>query len=176
MISSVSISGVLDVLILLVSILITVIAHEAVHLIILRLIGIKNIEVRPTMIGFIPAVTINIHDRIPRRKFLVVSLSPLLLLSLFMIALSLIVNDRLILTMISTIFAMNITGSAGDIIISLLVLSSSKDSLLYDKEGKLIIYGEWRDISRYLKRSIRLIFIFVLIYLIANFKVEVVVE
>jgi len=123
------------------AVVLTVVAHEGTHAVVAKFLGAGKIKAGIFRYGAYVAV----EDPLPRDKWVIVALAPLIISPIALVLARFsggIFRDASILTSI-----INFVGSSGDMVLVLLSLTTSRDTLIRD-DGTAIVYrGKCPDMS-----------------------------
>jgi len=112
--------------------------HELVHGVFFWRLAGKRPEFNLKALGFYVASPSDVYY--PRNKYLTVGIAPLILLTIIGLLLIVVVPAFFIPFLIFFV-AFNAAGSAGDLIMIVLLLSYSPDTMMQDVGSSVIIYG-----------------------------------
>jgi hypothetical protein len=126
---------------LLAVIIVTIVLHEAVHGLMFTIMGNKP-RFGFRMIGrFFPVVYATSSVPLPRNRYLLIALSPFLVITAICFGVSIIIAPMEIVLLALLAMALNISGSIGDLICSRNILRYDRDTMFEDIQDGFILYS-----------------------------------
>lgn len=155
---------------IMVPLVLTVIVHELIHIVSAIMLGYKA-KIGYGRVKFTPVFYVRIKDRIMKKHYITITLTPLIVFSTITIVLALIIPNMLAKEILSVMFIMNMAGSSGDIILTLSAIKIDKKALIEDY-GTLIVSNKPvpKPYNRTIGLILKIITIMLLILIAAQLK------
>ena len=142
---SVTMTGLWDLVILLVGIAAVLVLHEAVHGILFRVFGGRT-RFGAKLLGRIMPVLYATSDvRMPRDQYLVVCLGPFVIISLGLLLVGILVDGDGTALLALMLMAVNTGGSMGDMVVSHKLRMHSPTTLFQDREDGFLWWSSRTD-------------------------------
>jgi|GEM_PF-2751123 len=127
---------------LIIGIILTVILHEGVHAIVLKMFGAKSIGIGFKVLKYgLPIFYVKSNAQIPRNRWIIVALAPLIL-SPILVVIALLLPDASLKSTLAWVSIFNTSGASGDMILILFSTCFSKNALFIDMGEYGIVEGE----------------------------------
>jgi len=131
--------GLLEILVALVPV---IILHEGVHILVLEFFGAKNVGIGFKVLKYgLPIFYVRSDARMPRNKWIITALAPLVLSPIFVL-IALLLPDPWLKAMLAWMSVLNTSSASGDMVLVLLSARFSKNALLTDRGDYVLVDGE----------------------------------